>query len=44
MISFVLSVHLLEINNSKTITSIDLKFGGPVLRGVHTDYAEFGEI
>ena len=30
--------------NSKTVTSIKLKFGGQILHGLQMDYSKFGEI
>ena len=40
----ILSVHLLAlIYNSKTNTSIELRFSGQILHGVHTYYSKFGE-
>ena len=39
-----LSVHRFSPYNSKTITSINLKFGGKVFHGVQTDSAKFGVI
>ena len=31
-------------DNAKTITSIELKFGGQTFHGVQTDSSKFGEI
>ena len=49
MISLFLSVHLsvcapFRSYNSKTITPIELKFGGQVFYGVQTDSSKFGVI
>ena len=53
MISLFLSVHLsvclsvcapFRSYNSKTITPIELKFGGQVFDGVQTDSSKFGVI
>ena len=39
-----LSVHHFALITQKTITSINLKFGGKVFHGVQTDSSKFGVI